>query len=194
MFVLILPVLSAQDGAAIYKERCASCHDMPTARVPSLSAIKAMSGEAIYLALTSGIMKTRAEGLSTAGDLRADRLHRADRRSAGSRSPVYTAPAKAMRLSSLPRTRRNGTAGAPASPTRDSRTRPRRGSRRRMFRKLKLKWAFNLGDVTMARSQPTIVGGRVFIATSTGAVYSLDADTGCTHWGYQADRLESDPA
>ena len=62
----MMPVLSAQDGAAIYKERCASCHDMPAARVPSLTTIKAMSGEAIYIALTSGVMKTRAEGLSTA--------------------------------------------------------------------------------------------------------------------------------
>jgi hypothetical protein len=33
--------------------------------VPALSAIKAMSGEAIYVALTSGSMKTRAEGLTT---------------------------------------------------------------------------------------------------------------------------------
>ena len=38
LFVLMLPALSAQDGAAIYKERCASCHDMPAARVPSLAA------------------------------------------------------------------------------------------------------------------------------------------------------------
>jgi polyvinyl alcohol dehydrogenase (cytochrome) len=65
LFVLLLPLLSAQDGAAIYKERCASCHDMPAARVPSLDTIKAMSGEAIYIALSSGVMKSRAEGLST---------------------------------------------------------------------------------------------------------------------------------
>ena len=52
--------------------------------------------------------------------------------------------------------------------------------------KLKLKWAFNLGDVTMARSQPAIAGGRAFIATLTGAVYALDADTGCTRWGFKA--------
>src|SRR5262249_49513498 len=52
--------------------------------------------------------------------------------------------------------------------------------------KLKLKWAFNLADVTMARSQPTVVGGRVFIATLTGAVYALDADSGCTRWGFKA--------
>jgi outer membrane protein assembly factor BamB len=43
---------------------------------------------------------------------------------------------------------------------------------------LKLKWAFNLGAVTIARSQPAVVGGRVYIATATGAVYSLDVATG----------------
>src|SRR6202142_117433 len=65
LFTVMLPVLSAQDGTAIYKERCAKCHDMPAARVPSLATIKAMSGEAIYVALTNGLMKTQAEGLST---------------------------------------------------------------------------------------------------------------------------------
>src|SRR5260370_1393375 len=38
----------------------------------------------------------------------------------------------------------------------------------------------------MARSQPTIVGRRVFVGSQTGAVYSLDTDTGCTRWGFQA--------
>ncbi len=66
LFALMLPVLFAQDGAAIYKERCASCHAAPQVHVPALAAIKAMSGEAIYRALTSGVMKTQAEGLSTA--------------------------------------------------------------------------------------------------------------------------------
>src|ERR1700733_14782695 len=65
LIALITPLASAQDGAAIYKERCASCHDMPAARVPSLATIKAMSAEAIYVALSSGVMKSRAEGLST---------------------------------------------------------------------------------------------------------------------------------
>ena len=68
LLAIILPVLSAQDGTAIYKERCAKCHDMPAARVPALATIKAMSGEAIYAALTNGLMKTQAEGLST-GDI-----------------------------------------------------------------------------------------------------------------------------
>ena len=66
LLVLIASTLHAQDGAAIYKQKCASCHDTPAARVPSLSTIKAMSGEAIYKSLTSGVMKTQAAGLSTA--------------------------------------------------------------------------------------------------------------------------------
>jgi polyvinyl alcohol dehydrogenase (cytochrome) len=52
---------------------------------------------------------------------------------------------------------------------------------------LKLKWAFSLGDVTAARGEPTVVGNRVFVASLTGAVYSLDRDTGCTQWGFKAD-------
>ena len=65
LFAFAASLLPAQDGAAIYKERCASCHDMPAGRVPAITAIKAMSGEAIYLTLTKGVMKTQADGLST---------------------------------------------------------------------------------------------------------------------------------
>jgi polyvinyl alcohol dehydrogenase (cytochrome) len=53
--------------------------------------------------------------------------------------------------------------------------------------KLKLKWAFSLGEVTVARSQPAIVAGRVFIGTQRGTMYALDYRTGCTRWRFQAD-------
>jgi cytochrome c553 len=66
LFALLTSTLWAQDSAAIYKQRCASCHDTPAPRVPSLSSIRGMSGEAIYLALTRGVMKTQADGLSGA--------------------------------------------------------------------------------------------------------------------------------
>ncbi len=36
-------LLEAQDGAALYKERCASCHDSPEGRTPSIGAIKQMT-------------------------------------------------------------------------------------------------------------------------------------------------------
>jgi polyvinyl alcohol dehydrogenase (cytochrome) len=52
--------------------------------------------------------------------------------------------------------------------------------------KLKLKWAFGIDNVTQARSQPAIAGGRLFMASDSGAVYALDPKTGCTHWTFKA--------
>jgi len=52
--------------------------------------------------------------------------------------------------------------------------------------RLKLKWAFGFPGELSADSQPTIVGGRVFVGTQSGNVYSLRATTGCIHWYFQA--------
>jgi polyvinyl alcohol dehydrogenase (cytochrome) len=183
--VLMMPVLFAQDGAAIYKERCASCHDMPAARVPSFATIKAMSGEAIYAALSMGLMKSRAEGLSTS-ELFALIGYIAPTGGTQVAPPSFTPTCKgdsAFRADpNLPQW--NGwSTSASNSRFQDATS---AGLAASDVGKLKLKWAFNLGDVTVARSQPAVVGGRVFIATATGAVYSLDVATGCTRWGYQA--------
>ena len=58
-------LLQAQDGAALYRERCASCHDSSSGRIPSIAAIKQMTGEAVYAAITTGAMKAQTSGLST---------------------------------------------------------------------------------------------------------------------------------
>jgi polyvinyl alcohol dehydrogenase (cytochrome) len=52
---------------------------------------------------------------------------------------------------------------------------------------LKLKWAFGLGDGIVARSQPAVAGGRMFFGTQSGTVYSLNAQTGCIYWSFQAE-------
>jgi len=44
---------------------------------------------------------------------------------------------------------------------------------------LKLKWAFGFPDATSSWAQPSIAGGRVFIGSQNGTVYSLDATSGC---------------
>jgi len=51
--------------------------------------------------------------------------------------------------------------------------------------KLALKWAFGYQGSAVA-GQPTIVDGKVFVASATGHVYSLDAKTGCTYWTFDA--------
>jgi polyvinyl alcohol dehydrogenase (cytochrome) len=187
LFALMAPVLCAQDGAAIYKERCASCHDMPAARVPSLATIKAMSGEAIYVALTSGIMKSRAEGLST-GDIFALIGYIAP--TGGSQpaaAPVFTPTCKGEAAFQVNANSPQWNGWSTSVTNSRFQEAALAGLAASDVPKLKLKWAFNLGDVTTARSQTAVAGGRVFIATATGAVYSLDADTGCTRWGYQAN-------
>lgn len=176
--------LFGQDGAAIYKERCASCHDAPAGRTPSMTAIKAMSGEAIYGSLTTGSMRSRAEGLSmtqlfaligyiapTGGAAQSPPVTRTCKDDAPFRvtpdAPQWNGWSTSITNSRFQDARAAGLAASGV---------PR----------LQLKWAFNLGAITMARSQPVIVGGRLFIASAAGIVYSLDASTGCTYWGYQS--------
>jgi polyvinyl alcohol dehydrogenase (cytochrome) len=186
-------LLSAQDGAAIYQERCASCHDAPQGRVPSITAIKAMTGEAIFVALTSGVMRTQAQGLTTP---QLFTLIGYIAPTAAANAPSMTRTCKgdsaisaAAFKSSLDAPRWNGWSTSETN----SRFQDARGAGLKASNvpSLKLKWAFNLGAVSIARSQPAIVGGRVYIATATGAVYSLDAATGCTYWGFKANQVRS---
>ena len=53
--------------------------------------------------------------------------------------------------------------------------------------RLKLKWAFGFPNDLHAFSQPSVVGGRVFVGSESGTVYSLDAATGCTRWSFKAE-------
>src|SRR5947209_19006377 len=52
--------------------------------------------------------------------------------------------------------------------------------------RLKLKWAFGFPGDTRAYAQPAIVGGRLFVGSAGGKVYSLDAKSGCVHWLFDA--------
>ena len=53
--------------------------------------------------------------------------------------------------------------------------------------KLKLKWSFAFRDTFVANGQPSIVGGRVFVPSANGRIYSLDVNTGCEYWEFQAE-------
>jgi polyvinyl alcohol dehydrogenase (cytochrome) len=68
----------------------------------------------------------------------------------------------------------------------NSRFQPRPGLAASDVPKLKLKWAFGFPGETRTQSQPVIVGGRVFVGSTSGTVYSLDAATGCLYWTYDA--------
>jgi polyvinyl alcohol dehydrogenase (cytochrome) len=150
-----------------------------------------MTGEAIYVALTTGAMKMQAQGLSTAqiftllgyiaptgGTSPAD----APSLTPTCKAPAPFAPGAFKTAISAPRWSGWST-GVTNSRFQEARA---AGLTPSNVAKLKLKWAFNLGDVTMTRSQPTVVGGRVFIGSMTGVVYSLDVNSGCTYWAFKA--------
>jgi polyvinyl alcohol dehydrogenase (cytochrome) len=53
--------------------------------------------------------------------------------------------------------------------------------------RLKLKWAFGFAGTGLAFAHPTFLGRRIFVGSASGAVYSLDASSGCIYWVYQAE-------
>ena len=55
--------------------------------------------------------------------------------------------------------------------------------------RLKLKWAFGFPDQSTAMAQPVAAGGRLFFGSAAGAVYSLDAKTGCEYWTFKAPAM-----
>jgi polyvinyl alcohol dehydrogenase (cytochrome) len=52
--------------------------------------------------------------------------------------------------------------------------------------RLKLRWAFGFPDATSAWAEPTVAGGRLFVGSQNGTVYSLDAKVGCIAWTFVA--------
>lgn len=53
--------------------------------------------------------------------------------------------------------------------------------------RLELAWAFGVPGARSMMGQPAVAGHRVFIGVDTGAVYSLDVDSGCADWTFKAD-------
>ena len=178
----------AQDGAAIYKQHCAACHDAPKGRIPSLQALREMSDTAILRALKTGTMREQAKNLNeeqraaVAAYLSAGASSKQPQTASQAASGLCSASAP---QGSSTHSDWNGFGASPAN-TRFQ-TNDAAGISAADVPKLRLKWAFSLGDVTIARGQPVIVGGRLFAGSAAGKLYALDAKSGCTYWSFDSD-------
>lgn len=166
----------APDGAALYRERCAQCHDHAQGHVPSREALSFRAATNIVMALEWGPMRPQAAGLSPeqvnaiAGFLTAGTAARA--------APLHPDPCRtAIPAVSLSGSVWNGWGRDLVN----SRFQPDSGLSAGEVSRLKLKWAFAYPGTT-TWGQPTVVGERLFAASTTGQVYALDARTGCTVW------------
>ena len=192
LVVVSVSLVSAQpapDGAALYRDNCASCHDAGADRAPSRDALRAMSAERVLAALESGLMVTMASRNST-----AERRAIAEFVTGKSFSqPLSTKPSPQAMCAAAP-----GAFNASAGPmwngwgVNDANTRfqdaATAGIAAADVGRLKVKWAFGFPGDQSAYAQPAVVGGRVFVGSPAGVVYALSAATGCVHWFFDAER------
>ena len=181
-------IAQTPDGAAIFKQSCASCHTAAPAegRTPAESALRALSPDAIVTALTSGLMRLQGAAL-------AEPQRRAVAAYLGRTAPAATVPVTptAAMCSTVPAVV-DAEAGAFwngwGAGVRNTRLQPAERARLDVSQvpRLKLKWAFGFPNAGAARTQPTIAGGRLLTAGDGGEVYSLDPRTGCVHWTFRA--------
>ncbi len=165
-------------GEAIFKTACASCHDPAVGRAPSHEQLSALAPDKVVAALTSGLMKPMAAGLSEA-DVRAVATYLTGE------PPVFSSAAAAdPPRCPMPATftmEGGGWNGWSIDP-RNSRFQPNPGLAASDVPHLKVKWALRYDGGKYG--QPTVVGGRLFLTSMSGAVYSLDAKTGCMFWRF----------
>jgi polyvinyl alcohol dehydrogenase (cytochrome) len=165
-------------GENVFKTACANCHEPAIGRAPSHEQLASFTPERVVEALTSGVMKPMAANLSE-DDIRAIATYLTGRQPVGSSAMAADPPPCPQPVAfSMDGAGWNGWSTDP----RNWRFQPDPGLVPSDIPRLKVKWAFSYDGGKYG--QPTIVGGRLFLTSMSGAVYSLDAKTGCMFWRF----------
>jgi polyvinyl alcohol dehydrogenase (cytochrome) len=187
----------APDGATVYENRCKACHDGGNPRAPSRADLNQRAPGDIVAALTSGIMKPMAQGLSDddkqavakfltsapSGAPAASAAAGPPARPTGTEMPQVAIKGGVVGVD--PKCAVNGpiTAG-PGDWNRmgvdDAATRFQRhpGLNPADVSKLKVKWSFSM----TGGGQPAVVGDWLWVTNRSGKFYAMDTKTGCVHW------------
>jgi polyvinyl alcohol dehydrogenase (cytochrome) len=170
-------------GEAVYKQRCASCHDSNNPRIPPREELRSLLTANIMRALAFGVMN------NVSSKLRQDEREAVaaylgtpggnDQPSAKS----YCAD-RTVRLSGPPQTAWNG--WSPAVTNSRYQSGQAAGISVSAVPGLKLKWAFGFEGDIIAFAQPTILNDQLFVGSASGRVQALRVDSGCIQWVFQA--------
>jgi polyvinyl alcohol dehydrogenase (cytochrome) len=177
---------AAQDGAELYNTRCAACHEQVLANAdrppPQRDALAAMSADSIYRAVMEGAMRLQGAGLSN-GQMRsvAEYLTGKPVSDVGlviaenicPVNPPLRNPALSPQWNGWGSDHRNARAALDAGITADN------------VGRLRLSWVYGLPGEDQPRAQPAVADGRLFVGNKAGALYAVDAKTGCTYWTFQ---------
>jgi polyvinyl alcohol dehydrogenase (cytochrome) len=181
----------APDGAALYAARCAACHDAPTDRTPTREEMSKTPPAFILRAMRDGAMAPMAKGLSQA-EMVAVALHVS--KVAGDPDPnaiwgpsAADMPLDGPRCDTPPppidlkaRSLWNGWSPKPDN----ARLQEEPGLTAADVPRLRLKWAFNYPG--SKNGQATVLGERLYVTSMSGALYLLNARTGCVYWRHVA--------
>ena len=169
------------DGADLYAKHCASCHEVIALAAQNRALLKNLTAEFIVRSLANGTMHAQGGRLPA-----ADRTAIAEYLTA---KPAHNVDTGAGRCAASPSSNFSGSQwngwGADLD---NSRFQPAAaaGFTADQVPSLKLKWAFGYPDSYSAFAQPIVAGGRVFVGSALGMVYSLDSASGCTYWSFDA--------
>ncbi len=169
------------DGAKLYAERCAACHDNAQGRTPPRSLLAQRAPEEVIASLTTGSMKSQAAGLSEQ-EIRTLAVHLTGREPAGTIDlERLTNRCKDQPVRPNLKARQWNGWGRDLN---NSRHQPLPGLQAADVPRLKLKWAYAY-PATMAIGQPVVIGERLFVTSDSGQVIALNARSGCTYWAFR---------
>jgi polyvinyl alcohol dehydrogenase (cytochrome) len=179
----LLRAETPETGDAVFKQRCAGCHEQNNPRIPTRETLQKIPATRILRTLNYGAMMSVAYTMSM-----SQREAVASWLGTAETDPAPPASAfcgdRSVRIAANPKMQWNG--WSPASPNTRFQTAEEAGLTLDGVRNLKLKWAFAFqGDIT-AFTQPTILDNNLFTGSAGGAIYDLDPETGCMRWMYQA--------
>ncbi len=174
---------ASSDAPGVFEARCKSCHDPAKDRAPSREALSQRTPENIVGALSAGVMKTFADGL-TPEQIRGLAVYLTGKPLTPGTQPTAAVQPPDVRCGSNPAIR-SGAAdwNGYGKTTGSTRFQEVTNLNARNVQRLKVKWAFSLAGGRAG--QPTIIGDRMFLATFAGDAFSLNARTGCVYWRSQ---------
>jgi len=181
LFVFAGVAVQAQEGEKVFQTICSKCHRDGAPDAPAPSTLRSLPWQTILTALESGKMtaiggtlsgeqrNAVAKYLGTAGaEVIPQSAHCSGAAPAMKGAPGWTSWGIDASNSRFQSAKAAGLSSADVP-------------------KLKLKWAFGFPGVTTAFGTPTVYGGRLFVGSADGTVYSLNAQTGCIYWMYKAN-------
>ena len=176
---------AAADGEALYNRHCERCHEGQVTRAPRRDALAKLPANLVLSSLSTGKMRfqgwmrTIEERRAMSEWITGKKLQDKEETLSGYCEDApgnFTVEAGAPQWNGWgvdnanTRFQTAEQAGIPADRVKD----------------LKVKWVFGL-PMNYRNSQPTVVGGRVFVGSLQGNIYSIDAKKGCLYWSVKTD-------